>query len=239
MGPKATAVLKYVSQCIYNVRQSCITAAVAAQTVQVDSAQAVDISGLDMTNQATTRVGECTQTSQADMQSIYGAMDALQTRVQVAAAGMEGVRSQFIASLKSAVSVSVVNQCVALATSTTSVLVQHASGTVTFDNVRLVNVATAAIQKCVQSVQVSVGGHTMPLEAYVEQNEAWMGAVAGADAASDSRPGGGGTTTSAGTAAAKAVKVFPPCSMYQRERDTAWFVTAVIGALGLTASFVL
>ena len=231
MGPKATAVLNYVSHSIYNVRQSCVTSAIAAQTVAVDGAQEINISGLDMHNQATTHVGECTETSQLDMQNIYGGMDALRSRIQVAAAGMEGTRDTFVVSLKSAVTVDVVNQCVARAVSATSVMVNHAGGTVTFDNVKLTNMATASIQKCLQTV--SVAG--TPLEKFIEQNEAWMGAVAGA--APDAS--GGIPSTLQAPDSAKATKVFPPCSQFQKQRDLAWFATAVVGVLGITASLAL
>jgi hypothetical protein len=231
MGDKTTAVLNAVSQAVYDVRQSCIASAIAVQTVAATDDKSVTIDGLDMTNTASTQVDSCTQTSSVDMQSIYGNMDTLLNQVVKAASGMEGAKRTFIATLKSVITVSVVDTCTALAISATKVLVQHAKS-VTFDNVRLGNIATATIQKCLQTVDIVVGGQPTTLETYIKQNESWMAGVSGSEPSSSSN----------GNPLANALasqRVFPSCDALQQETRYTWFATGIVGLFGVAAAVVL
>lgn len=231
MGDKTTAVLNSVSQAVYNVRQSCVASALSIQTVAASNDKSVDINGLDMTNTASTQVNSCTETSSVDMQSIYGNMDTLLNQVIKAANGMEGTKKTFIATLKSAITVDVVNNCTALAISATKVLVQQAQS-VTFDNVRISNIATATIQKCLQTVNIVIGGQPTTLEDYVKQNEPWMASVAGP--AGPATSGGGPVNNALANQ-----KVFPSCDALKQEAEYVWFATGIVGTLGAFAALIL
>ena len=225
MTDKTTAILNHVSQTIYNVRQSCIATAISSQTLQVSDAQDININGLNLTNQASGTVRDCKQTNNTDMQNIYGNMDTLLNNVITAANGMQAAKRTFIATLKSSITVDVVNQCTALAVSATKILVTHTS-TASFDDVHMTNIATAAIQKCLQSVSIVVGQQPQTLESFVQQNEPWMTSVVGA-----SPPPASQTN----------VQQFQAqrCAALKQQTETAWFLTAVFSVFGVAVSALL
>lgn len=180
---KTNTIINCVSSAIVNVKQQCLSSAAAAFVLKIQNADKVVIHGLTSDNEATESTN-CSQTNDIEVKSIYGNLtDMLNTVIQ-ALPNQANVKKTFIATLTSAINVQVVTTCFSNALAAVKIDISNvpAGGTVTFDNVKVQNKATAAISSCIQTVAVHVGGKNLSMKEYIDANVGWMTAVGGTNA---------------------------------------------------------
>lgn len=180
MSDKSKTIINYVSSAIVNVKHQCLSSAAAAFVLKIQNADKVVINGLSSNNQANATTN-CKEADDVDVRSIYGNLsDILNTAIQ-ASPSQANIKKTFIATLTSAIDINVVTTCFSNALAAVELDISNVpkGGTVTFDNVKVQNRATAAINSCIQTVAVHVGGKDMTMQDYIEANVGWMTSVTG------------------------------------------------------------
>jgi hypothetical protein len=180
MADKTKTIIDNVSSSIVNVKQQCLSSAVAAFVLKIKNADKVVINGLSSDNQGSATTN-CSQSSDIEVKSIYGNLSSILDTVIQASPSQDNIKKTFISTLTSAIDINVVTTCFSNAVAAVQLDISNvpAGGTVTFDNVKVRDRATATISSCIQTVAVHVGGKPMSMKEYIDANVGWMASVGG------------------------------------------------------------
>ena len=190
MGKQTEALLEQIADVMVETNQECSAMALAEFVLQIDGAKEVVISGLDVTNTASTKVSNCDENVDKDIGRLNDPIEERLDQVVKVAESMEGDERSFKTVIKNSFKITTHTRCAAMAIASTKIKFKDVKNKVTIENVKANQTARAQIVKCISNVQVRVGKDTKPLRKFIEENEDWLEVtpLKGGDVAPDGQP---------------------------------------------------
>lgn len=152
--------------------------AIGRFSLDIKGARKVTISGLTVTTNVTGGgLANCKQDIRVDIGQLHDAIDKRWDQVTKAGQELKGRNTQLKVIVKEALTVDVVQSCMAVAANSVKLRFANVRGDVDIRNLRVEQRARAYIARCMQNVEVVVGEHPRPLIELLEDNEDALGEV--------------------------------------------------------------
>lgn len=171
MGRKTEAILEQIADVVVNNSQSCIASAIASVDIDISGAKEVVIDGMEFNSTVKTSVEDCESSEDIDVGLIQTKVNERMDEIVNAADSMTGDEVKLKVGIQDLFEVNNEVNCTALAIATTTMKFANVENRVTFKDVEINQVATAAVKKCVSNLQVRVGDSKKPLRNFLQEFE--------------------------------------------------------------------
>lgn len=158
MGVKTDAVLNHIASVIVNANQTCIASAAASFRLDIDKAEEVIISNIDVDASAGVSNTSCKQ-----IVSVENLLDLKDLNLP------SKTEANIRATLEETITIDVVSSCVSIAVASIQIRLGTIKNTVEIKNVNIKQIARAKIKECIQRVRVKNGS---TLGDFLLENEA-------------------------------------------------------------------
>jgi hypothetical protein len=178
MGRRARAMVEQLSDVIVSTNQQCMSQAIGRFGLAIDGAHNVTITGLRIsTTVAGGGTSNCVQDIKVDVAPLHDAIERRWDQVSTAREALRGRNTQLKVAVREALTVNVVQRCMAVAANSVKLRFANVQGDVDIRNLQVEQRARAYISRCLQNVGVAVGEHRQPLLKVLEDNEDALGTV--------------------------------------------------------------
>lgn len=172
MGVNSKIILDQVADILVNVNQTCLTSAISSFILDIQNADTVNISNMNVTSTTNARPTKCNPT--VDVAKFdFDAMlkERVDTLFAVNAENMERFKTLKI-KIRESITVNVASSCIAIAISAMTIRIKDVRNTVTLKNINILQTARSQIRKSLQFVKVK--NSSKSLKQFLDLTDPWL-----------------------------------------------------------------